>query len=135
MENTFMMIKPEGVERGLIGEIITRLEVKGFTIKELRLQVLPEEIAKKHYEEHVGKAFYKGLIEHITSGPVLLMVVEGPGAILEVRKMIGSTNPLDAAPGTIRGDYGLEMSRNIVHGADSLESADREIKLYFGDPK
>lgn len=133
MEKTFIMIKPEGVKRGLIGKIIARLEVKGFTISALKFLVLSEEIAKEHYIEHVGKSFYEGLIQHVTSGPVLLLVVKGPDAVLETRKMIGATNPQEAAPGTIRGDYALEMSRNIVHGADSIASAEREIKLYFSN--
>ncbi|SMB86195.1 nucleoside diphosphate kinase [Desulfonispora thiosulfatigenes DSM 11270] len=131
MEKTFMMIKPDGVKRGLIGEIVKRLEVKGFTFSALKLSLISKEIAQKHYEEHLGKPFYKDLIEYITSGPVLLMVIQGHNAVLEARKMIGATNPNDAMPGTIRGDYAWEMSQNVVHGADSAQSALREINLYF----
>ncbi|HQF17603.1 MAG TPA: nucleoside-diphosphate kinase [Methanotrichaceae archaeon] len=131
MERTFIMVKPDGVQRGLTGEIIKRIENKGFKIVAMRLSVMSEERAKKHYEEHVGKKFYQALVDFITSGPSVQMVVEGKGSIAAMRKMNGATNPAEAAPGTIRGDLGIETGRNVVHGSDSPESAKREIELHF----
>ncbi|OPX78127.1 MAG: Nucleoside diphosphate kinase [Methanosaeta sp. PtaB.Bin039] len=125
------MVKPDGVQRGLTGEIIKRIENKGFKIVAMRLSVMSEERAKKHYEEHVGKKFYQALVDFITSGPSVQMVVEGKGSIAAMRKMNGATNPAEAAPGTIRGDLGIETGRNVVHGSDSPESAKREIELHF----
>ncbi|HBT20665.1 MAG TPA: nucleoside-diphosphate kinase [Peptococcaceae bacterium] len=131
MERTFVMIKPDGVQRNLIGKIISRFEEKGLKIAALKLMKLDENTAREHYKEHVNKPFFPGLLEYITSGPVVAMVLEGKNAVDEVRKMMGKTNPQEALPGTIRGDFGLEIGRNVIHGADSKESAEREISLYF----
>jgi len=125
------MIKPDGVQRNLIGKIISRFEEKGLKIAALKLMRLDEKTAREHYKEHVNKPFFPGLLEYITSGPVVAMVLEGKNAVDEVRKMMGKTNPQEALPGTIRGDFGLEIGRNVIHGADSKESAQREISLYF----
>jgi len=125
------MIKPDGVQRNLIGKIISRFEEKGLKIAALKLMKLDENTAREHYKEHVNKPFFPGLLEYITSGPVVAMVLEGKNAVDEVRKMMGKTNPQEALPGTIRGDFGLEIGRNVIHGADSKESAEREISLYF----
>lgn len=133
MEKTFVMIKPDGVQRGLVGEILQRFERKGFKIKGLKLLQVTEELAAKHYEEHIGKPFYPELVEYITSGPVVAMVLEGNSVISEVRKINGATNPLEAQPGTIRGDYAQDISMNIIHGSDSPDSAQREIAIYFSD--
>src|ERR1041385_7209206 len=131
LQRTFVMIKPDAFARGLSGEIVGRLERRGFALRGMRLMRVTEELADRHYEEHIGKPFYPELVEFITSGPAVAMVVEGPAAVSTVRTMMGATNPLDSAPGTIRGDYALEIGRNIVHGSDSLESAAREIDVYF----
>jgi nucleoside-diphosphate kinase len=131
LERTFVMIKPDAFARGLSGEILARLERRGFAIRGLKLLRVTEELAAQHYEEHIGKPFYPELVEFITSGPAVAMVVEGPAAVSTVRTMMGATNPLDSAPGTIRGDYALVLSENIVHGSDSPESAARELPLYF----
>ncbi|GAF25874.1 nucleoside diphosphate kinase [Moorella thermoacetica Y72] len=131
VERTFSMIKPEGVRRGLVGAILARLEQKGYRIVALKMLRLTPEMAAAHYAEHRGKPFYQDLINHITSGPVVAMVLEGPGAIAGLRRLMGATNPQEAAPGTIRGDFALETSDNVIHGADSPASAEREIALYF----
>jgi len=131
LERTFCMIKPEGVQRGLIGVILGRIERKGYRIVALKMLRLTSELAARHYAEHKGKPFYQGLINHITSGQVVAMVLEGPGVIAGLRQMMGATNPKDAAPGTIRGDYAVDLSYNVIHGADSPASAAREIALYF----
>lgn len=131
MERTYCMIKPDGVQKGLIGPIISRIEQKGYKIVAMRFLQLTKAMAEEHYREHVGKPFYTGLLEYITSGPVVAMVVEGKNAVKGMRTLMGATNPLEAAPGTIRGDYGLDMGRNVIHGADSVESANREIAIYF----
>lgn len=131
MERTFSMIKPDGVQRGYVGEIIKRFENKGLKIIGLKIMQVTDELAGKHYEEHQDKPFYKGLVEYITSGPVVAMVIAGNNVIPEVRKMMGVTNPLEAAPGTIRGDFAMDIGRNIIHGSDSAESAEREIAIYF----
>ena len=131
MERTFVMVKPDGVHRNLAGDIISRFENKGFKITALKLIQVDRETAEKHYEEHADKPFFTGLVEYITSSPVVVMVVEGKNVVQEIRKMMGKTNPQEAAPGTIRGDFAIEIGRNIVHGADSVESAEREIALYF----
>lgn len=131
MEQTFVMIKPDGVQRGLVGEIITRFEKKGLKIIALKLIKVTEQLAKDHYQEHEGKSFYSGLIRYITSGPVVVMVLAGRNVIKEVRKINGATNPLDALPGTIRGDFAQDVGRNVVHGSDSVKSAQREIAIYF----
>ena len=131
MERTLVLIKPSGVARGLVGEIISRMERRGLTIKVARMLVVTREMAERHYAEHKGKDFYDDLVVHITSAPVFAMVVEGPSAVLIVRMMMGATNPLEAAPGTVRGDFGLDMRRNVVHSADTLASAEREIAIFF----
>ncbi|GEL08119.1 nucleoside-diphosphate kinase [Salisediminibacterium halotolerans] len=133
MEQTFVMVKPDGVQRGLTGEILTRFEKKGFTIAAAKMMMITEELAGTHYGEHKGKPFYEGLVDFITSGPVFAVVLEGENCISEARKMMGKTNPAEAAPGTIRGDFGLSVSKNLVHGSDSAESAEREISLFFND--
>jgi nucleoside-diphosphate kinase len=125
------MIKPDAVERRLIGRIVSRLEDVGLTIERMELAVVTREQAEANYAEHAGKPFYSGLIEYVTSGPVVKMVVSGEEAVAVVRKLMGATNPKDAAPGTIRGDFGLSLDANIVHGSDSPESAEREIAIFF----
>lgn len=131
MERTYLMVKPDGVQRSLAGEIISRFEKKGFKIIGLKMLQISRETAEKHYGEHVGKPFFAGLVDFITSGPVVAMVLEGSGVISAAREMMGATNPLKAAPGTIRGSYGIDTGRNIIHGSDSPESAAREISLFF----
>ncbi|HBT47715.1 MAG TPA: nucleoside-diphosphate kinase [Peptococcaceae bacterium] len=131
VERTFSIIKPEGVARGLVGEIISRIEARGYRIVALKMLRLSREMAEKHYAEHRDKPFFPELINHITSGPVVAMVLEGPNVIAGWRKMMGSTNPQEAAPGTIRGDYALETGQNVVHGSDSPANAEREISLFF----
>lgn len=133
MERTLFMVKPDGVARGLVGEIVSRVEQRGLTIRAMRLLRVTPEQAAEHYEEHSEKPFYPGLVEFISSGPVLAMVIEGDAAVATVRGMMGATNPLDSAPGTIRGDYALEIGENAVHGSDSTASAEREIAIYFAD--
>ncbi|MCL4078951.1 nucleoside-diphosphate kinase [Coriobacteriia bacterium Es71-Z0120] len=125
------MIKPDAVERRLIGRIVSRLEDVGLTIERMELAEVTREQAEANYAEHAGKPFYPGLIEYVTSGPVVKMVVSGEEAVAVVRKLMGATNPKDAAPGTIRGDFGLSLDANIVHGSDSPESAEREIGIFF----
>lgn len=131
MERTFVMVKPDGVQRGLVASVIGRIEKKGYKLVGLKMLYLSREIAGEHYAEHVGKPFYEGLINYITSGPVIVMAWEGKQAVQGIRSIIGSTDPLQAIPGTIRGDYGLSLDKNLVHGSDSEESAKREIKLHF----
>lgn len=126
------MIKPDAVARGLVGRIVARFEDVGLTVERLELGVVTPEQAAANYAEHEGKPFYAGLVEYITSGPVVKMVLAGPDAVPVVRKLMGVTNPKDAAPGTIRGDYGLTLDANVVHGSDSPESAEREIAIFFG---
>jgi nucleoside-diphosphate kinase len=133
MEKTYLMVKPDGVQRNLIGEIITRFERKGFKLIGAKLITISNERAKEHYGEHEGKPFFDDLVDFITSGPIFAMVWEGENVIQVARNMIGSTNPQEAANGTIRGDYGMVTRKNIIHGSDSLESAQREIKLFFND--
>jgi len=132
MERTLIILKPDAVQRGLAGEIIGRLERRGLRIVALKAIQIEEATARKHYAEHEGKPFYQGLIDYITSGPVIAGVLEGTRAIEVVRKTMGKTNPADAEPGTIRGDLALEMGRNLIHGSDGPESAKREIALFFG---
>ncbi|MDF0590440.1 nucleoside-diphosphate kinase [Candidatus Methanocrinis natronophilus] len=133
MERTFVMIKPDGLQRGLVGRIIQRIEAKGLKIVAMKMRTIPTDVAEEHYVEHVEKPFFKDLVGFITSGPSVPMVVEGKGAIFEVRKMNGATNPTKAQPGTIRGDFGLDLGRNVIHGSDSPESAAREIALHFDE--
>lgn len=133
-ERTLVLIKPDGVERQLVGEIIGRIERKGLTIAALELRRVDEDLAAAHYAEHEGKPFFESLLEFITSGPVVAAIVEGPRAIAAFRQLAGGTDPVEkAAPGTIRGDFGLETQFNLVHGSDSTESAKREIALWFPD--
>ena len=131
MEKTLVLVKPDGVRRGLSGEIIARFEKRGLQIVALKLVQISRTMAEKHYAEHVGKPFFDNLVEFITSGPVVAMVVKGDHAIRAVRAMMGATNPLEAAPGTIRGDFALVMSENVIHGSDGSESAAREIEAFF----
>lgn len=131
MEQTYVMLKPDAVNRGLAGEIISRIEKKGFSISAMTMLVMTEEKAKAHYYEHVEKPFFPELLEYITSGPVIGMVVSGPNVIRAMRKMLGATDPFEADPGSIRGDYGFSKTMNLVHASDSPESAAREIALYF----
>ncbi|TMN20680.1 nucleoside-diphosphate kinase [Lentibacillus cibarius] len=133
MEQTFLMVKPDGVQRNLVGEIVSRFERKGFKLAGAKLMQISEETAKTHYGEHEDKPFFGELVEFITSGPVFAMVWEGENIISTARDMMGKTNPLEAAPGTIRGDYGMTVGKNIIHGSDSPESAEREINLFFQD--
>lgn len=131
-EQTFIMVKPDGVRRGLVGEVIRRIEAKGFEIDEMKRFTIPEDLAREHYQEHTEKPFFGELVSFITSGPVVAMVVRGPDAIAGMRQIMGATNPLEAAPGSIRGDFATVITENIVHGSDSPASAEREVKLFFG---
>ncbi|MCQ2559999.1 MAG: nucleoside-diphosphate kinase [Clostridia bacterium] len=133
MEKTYVMIKPDGVQRGLVGEIITRFEKKGLKLAALKLLQITPELAGQHYGEHKGKPFFENLVEYITSGPVVAMVWEGREAVAAARKMMGATRPMEAELGTIRADFGMDVERNLIHGSDSVASAEKEIKLFF-DP-
>jgi nucleoside-diphosphate kinase len=132
MEHTFVMVKPDGVARGLVGEVITRFERKGLQLRKVRRLVIDEELARTHYAEHVDKPFFPELLAFITSGPVVAMEWSGDSAVSVARTLMGATDPKKAAPGTIRGDLGLVVTQNIVHGSDSAESAARELALFFG---
>lgn len=132
-ERTLMLVKPDGVARGLMGEVISRVEAKGFTFVALELRTLDTETAERHYAEHTDKPFFRDLVDFITSGPLLAGVIEGPDAIGAWRTMMGATNPVAAAPGTIRGDLATVTQNNVSHGSDSPESAQREIGLFFPD--
>jgi nucleoside-diphosphate kinase len=131
MEKTFLMVKPDGVQRQLIGDIVSRFEKKGFQLVGAKLMQISTELAEKHYGEHKERPFFGELVNFITSGPVFAMVWQGENVISTARQMMGSTNPKDAAPGTIRGEYAVTVSKNIIHGSDSPESAEREIGLFF----
>jgi nucleoside-diphosphate kinase len=132
VERTLVLVKPDGVERGLVGEIVSRFERRGLRLVAAELRTLDRATAERHYAEHAGKAFYDGLVDFITRSPLMALVVEGPADTWRVvRTMMGSTNPVDAAPGTIRGDLGLVMQQNLIHGSDSAESAQREIAIFF----
>ena len=131
MERTFLMIKPDALQRGLAGEIISRFEKKGFKLVGLKLMQISKELAETHYGEHKGKPFFQPLVDYITSSPVVAMVWEGKEVIAAAREMMGATDPLKAAPGTIRGTYGVDVGRNVIHGSDSQKSAEREISLFF----
>ena len=133
VERTLVLVKPDAMRRALAGEIISRLERRGLELRAARLLTVDRSLAEEHYAEHTEKAFFGELVEFITSGPTLAVVVEGEGAIKVVRTTMGATNPADAAPGTIRGDLSLSMPDNLVHGSDSPESAEREIRLWFPD--
>jgi nucleoside-diphosphate kinase len=130
-ERTLVLCKPDAVARGLVGEVIGRLERKGFRLVAMELRSLDEATAKRHYAEHEGKRFFGDLVSFITSGPLVALCVEGPDAVGAVRTLMGPTNPITAPPGSIRGDYGLEIEKNLVHGSDSPESAARELGLFF----
>lgn len=132
VEHTFIMVKPDGVARGLVGEVISRFERKGLTLERVRSLTITEDLAKSHYAEHVEKPFFPELLEFITSGPVVAMEWSGENAISVCRGLMGATDPKEAAPGTIRGDFGLVVTENIVHGSDGPESAERELGLFFG---
>lgn len=132
VESTFVMVKPDGVARGLVGEVISRFERKGFTLDRLRMLTIDEDMAGRHYAEHVDKPFFGELVEFITSGPVVAMQWSGESAVSVARTLMGVTNPAEAAPGTIRGDFGLEITNNVVHGSDSPASAERELSIFFG---
>lgn len=131
MEKTFLMVKPDGVQRNLIGDIVARFEQKGFKLVGAKLMTISTDLAEKHYEEHKERPFFGELVDFITSGPVFAMVWEGENVVTSARTMMGKTNPSEALPGTIRGDYGVTVGKNIIHGSDSLESASREINLFF----
>jgi nucleoside-diphosphate kinase len=133
MERTLILVKPDAFARNLSGEIIARFERKGLRIVALRHMVVTEDLARRHYAEHEGKPFFGELVEFITSGPIVAMVLEGSDAIRAARQVIGATNPLEAAPGSIRGDFAVEVGKNMVHGSDSPESGQREAALFFGD--
>jgi len=130
---TFFMIKPDGVQRNLIGQIISRVEVKGFNITKIKMMTISKELAEEHYEEHKGKQFFNDLVSFITSGPVVAMQVEGEDVVLQIRNIMGATNPNESTPGSIRGDLATELDKNVVHGSDSDESAERELSLFFGN--
>jgi nucleoside-diphosphate kinase len=132
VDRTLILVKPDAFARGLTGEIIARFENKGLAIVALKHMTVTEDLAKQHYAEHEGKPFFGELVEFITSGPIVAMVLEGEEAIRAARQVIGATNPLEAAPGSIRGDYAIAVGQNMVHGSDSPESGEREAKLFFG---
>lgn len=132
MERTFIMVKPDGVAKGLVGEVIARFERKGLTLGAMRMLTIPAEMAQEHYGEHVGKPFFESLVTFITSGPVVAMEWTGDSAVSVGRTLVGATDPKTAAPGTIRGDFAIEIGENIVHASDSPESADRELGIFFG---
>ena len=131
MERTLILVKPDGLQRGLSGEIIGRLEKTGLKISGMKLLHLSKEIASIHYEEHIGKPFFEDLVNYICSGPIIALVFEGPNAVEKARSIIGKTNPLESPAGTIRGDLGLEVSRNLIHGSANIDDANREINIFF----
>ncbi len=129
---TFFMIKPDGVQRNLVGEIISRVEAKGFSITKIKMMTISKELAEQHYGEHKDKPFFNDLVSFITSGPVVAMQVEGENVVIQIRNLMGATNPSESTPGSIRGDLATELDKNVVHGSDSDESAERELELFFG---
>jgi nucleoside-diphosphate kinase len=133
MERTFVMVKPDGVQRGLIGEIVSRFERRGLKIVGMKMLQVSDDLARRHYAVHEGKPFFAGLISYITSAPVVAMVVEGTNAVVAVRQTVGATRPFEAAPGSIRADFALEIGRNLVHASDAPETAATEIALWFGE--
>jgi nucleoside-diphosphate kinase len=135
MERTYVMVKPDGVARGLMGEVISRIERKGLKIAAVKFAVMEDDKAKEHYAEHAQRPFFQGLVEFITSAPSLSLVVEGNDAVKIMRAINGATKPAEAAPGTIRGDFAMDTGRNLVHASDSVESAKREINIHFGNDK
>ena len=130
---TFFMIKPDGVKRNLIGEVISRVEEKGFEITKIKMMMISKSLAEEHYGEHKDKPFFNDLVEFITSGPVVAMQVEGENVVAQIRNLMGATNPSDATPGSIRGDLATELDQNVVHGSDSDKSAERELNLFFSE--
>jgi nucleoside-diphosphate kinase len=134
-QRTLVLVKPDGVKKGLIGEIVSRLEKKGLKIAAMRMLQMDKALARRHYAVHDGKPFFAGLVDFITSGPIVAVVVEGEKSVEVVRKLMGETDPVKAAPGTIRGDYGLDIGENLIHGSDSEENAQKEIALFFPDLK
>jgi len=130
---TFFMIKPDGVQRNLIGQIISRVESKGFNISKIKMMTISKELAEEHYLEHKDKPFFDDLVSFITSGPVVAMQVEGEDVVIQIRTIMGATNPSESTPGSIRGDLATELDKNVVHGSDSEESAERELSLFFGN--
>lgn len=135
MEQTFIIVKPEAVRRGLVGEVLKRFEQRGLAIKRLEVREIPRELAAVHYQHLKDKPFFGGVLDSFTEGPVVTAILEGPDAIKVVRSVVGATNPVEAAPGTIRGDYGTFLPFNVVHASDSPETAEREIGLFFPDHK
>lgn len=133
MERTFVMVKPDGVQRNIVGEVIRRYEAKGFTLVGLKMLKVSRELAEKHYGVHKERPFFGSLVDFITSGPVVAMVWQGDGVVASARKIIGATNPLSAEPGTIRGDFGVSIGRNLIHGSDAIETAQTEIALWFSN--
>jgi nucleoside-diphosphate kinase len=131
LERTFSLVKPDGVARGLVGEILRRFEARGLRIVALKMLTVPRPLAEAYYSEHKGKGFYEGLIRYITSGPAVAMVLEGDDAVAVCRLMMGATDPKKAGPGTIRGDFAQQIGRNVIHGSDSVDSAKREVSLFF----
>jgi nucleoside-diphosphate kinase len=131
VERTFVMVKPDGVQRNLVGDIIRRFETKGFTLVGLKLMQVSRELAEQHYDIHKERPFFSSLVDFIISAPVVAMVWEGDGVVASARKLIGATNPLAAEPGTIRGDFGVSIGRNLIHGSDAIETAQHEISLWF----
>jgi nucleoside-diphosphate kinase len=131
MERTLIILKPDAVQRGLVGELISRFERRGLKVSALKLMSVAPELARRHYAEHEGKPFFAGLIDYITSSPVVVMALDGPGAIAVVRNTVGSTRPAEATPGSIRADFGLMVGRNLVHASDGPEAAERELSLWF----
>ena len=129
---TFFMIKPDGVQRNLVGEIISRVEAKGFSITKIKMMTISKDLAEKHYEEHKDKPFFSDLVSFIISGPVVAMQVEGENVVVQIRNRMGAPNPSESTPGSIRGDLATELDKNVVHGSDSDESAERELSLFFG---
>jgi nucleoside-diphosphate kinase len=133
VEKTFVMVKPDGVQRNIVGEVIRRYEAKGFTLVGLKMLKVSRELAEKHYGVHKERPFFGSLVDFITSGPVVAMVWQGDGVVASARKIIGATNPLNAEPGTIRGDFGVSIGRNLIHGSDAIETAQTEIALWFSN--
>ena len=131
VEQTLILVKPDGVERGLVGEVVARIERKGYVLRALELRTITAELAEAHYGEHVGKPFFDELVEFITSGPLVAMCIEGEQAIVGMRTLMGATNPIEATPGSIRGDFATIIGNNIVHGSDGPESAKRELDIFF----
>ncbi|HWB70600.1 MAG TPA: nucleoside-diphosphate kinase [Egibacteraceae bacterium] len=132
-ERTLVLVKPDGVRRGLVGEVVARIERKGLTITRMELRTVPTDLAEQHYAEHAGKPFFSDLVAFVTSGPLVAMVVEGADAVRSVRALMGATDPLDATPGSIRGDFATAIGENIVHGSDAPDTGEREIKIFFPD--